>query len=129
MIIKWYKVKWKNDKLYLYGHNLGNDKPIVLNLNRIKSILARKKQNQNFETNQTKIKFILKNLNKDDLSLNEEILEETLEGYMIEGAYHNEFLAIQRVLSFGSRCTVIEPFEFKEKIILKIKEMRDVYGC
>lgn len=122
------EVVYKNDKIYLYGHNLGNDKPIVLNLNRIKSILSRKKQDANIETYKTKIKFLLKNINKNDLNINEEIVEETKEGFIIEGSYHNEFLATQRVLSFGSRCTVIEPLDFKESIIAKIKEMRNLYG-
>lgn len=123
------EIVFKNDKLYLYGHNLSNDKPIVLNLKRIKSILLRKNQDKDVETNQTKIKFLLKNVNKEDLSINEEIIEKTENGFIIEGSYHNEFLATQRILSFGSRCTVIEPLEFKESIITKIKEMKNIYGC
>lgn len=123
------EIIYKNEKIYLHGHNLSNDKPIVLNLRRIKAILARKNQNQNYETKRTKIKFLLKNFNNVNLEMNEEIIEETCEGYIIEGAYHNEFLATQRILSFGSKCIVIAPSDFKDKIISKIKEMRDVYGC
>jgi predicted DNA-binding transcriptional regulator YafY len=61
------------------------------------------------------------------LENNEEIIEKTEDGFLIEGFYFNDFLATQRVLSFGSKCTVIEPLEFKKTIINKIKEMRNIY--
>ena len=34
---------------------------------------------------------------------------------------------MQRVLSFGKNCTVLEPDKFKAKLIEKIKEMRNIY--
>lgn len=121
------KVVYKNDKVYLYGHEVDLDKPIVLNLRRIVNILSRRKSDKNFEPSGFKIKFILKEIKQSDLEINEEILEELSEGHLIEGVYHNEFIAAQRVLSFGTRCIVVEPEDFKQKIIQKIKEMRRNY--
>lgn len=122
-------VVYKNDKLYLYGYDITNNKAVVLNLRRIKHLLRRHKNNHDVELNQTKIKFILKNVKQNDLEINEEIIDKTEGGYLIEGSYHNEFLAFQRILSFGSRCIVVEPLDFKNNVIAKIKEMRQNYGC
>ena len=49
-------------------------------------------------------------------------------GFIVEGKYYNEFLAAQRILSFGSACTVLEPQDFREKIIQKLKSMRNNYN-
>ena len=123
------KIVFKNDKVYLYGHDIEKNTPIILNLRRLKSIISRRKLDKNIDIKETKIKFILKNLKKDDLEINEDVISETNNGYIIEGVYHNDFVAIQRMLSFGARCIVLEPLDFRNIIIEKIKEMRDTYGC
>lgn len=122
------KITFKNDKLYIYGFNLDIKKSIVLNIRRVKSVLSRKSSNENIEINTTKIKFILKNFNEEILETEEKILEIIDNKAIIEGHYHNDFLATQRVLSFGANCTVIEPEDFKQNLITKIKEMREKYG-
>ena len=119
----------KNDKIYLYGYDLKKEKSVVLNLRRLKSIIARSIKKQSLGLNQTKIKFIVKNLQQEELDVHEEIIDSTVDGYVVEGSYHNEFLATQRVLSLGARCIVIEPIEFRNSVIEKIKEMRKTYEC
>ena len=47
---------------------------------------------------------------------------------IVEGEYHNEFVAVQRMLSFGANCTVLEPQAIREKIIEKLKNMRKNYN-
>lgn len=121
------KIVFKNDKFYLYGFDLGIKRTTVLNLKRIKSILQRSKNNEDFEIEEIKVKFILKDIKTEMLESEEEIIEKIDEGYLVEGFYFNDFLAMQRILSFGSNCTVIEPLEFKRKIINKVKEMRNIY--
>ena len=98
-----------------------------MNIRRIKSILSRKFIKQNIEIDQVKVLFRLKNTRLGKLELNEEIVEKFEEDSLIEGYYHNDFLAMQRVLSFGSDCIVVEPLEIKNNIIAKIKEMRETY--
>lgn len=120
---------YKNDKVYLYGFDLDKQDSIILNLRRITTIRARKLEKQNVELKQTKIRFIMKDLKPEELEFNEEMVDSTVDGYVVEGSYHNEFLATQRVLSLGARCVVIEPAEFKNSIIEKIKEMRKTYEC
>lgn len=120
---------FKSDKFYLYGFDINKMKPVVLHIRNIQSIISRKLEKQNFEPKQTKIKFVLKDVLINELDVNEQIIDKNKDTYTIEGTFHNDFLATQRVLSFGDKCTVIEPLEFKKHIIKKIKEMRDVYVC
>ena len=121
------KLIYKNEKFYIYGFDLGIKKSTVLNLKRIKSILKRGKNTQNIEIEETKVKFILKNAKPEWLENNEEIIETLETGFLVEGFYHNDFLATQRILSFGSKCTIVEPEDFKINLINKIKEMRKNY--
>ena len=90
-------------------------------------------RNLGFETARMKtgtpVRIDARSIHFEDTEIQEgETITETSEaGFTVEGVYHNEFLAIQRILSFGSDCTVIEPEEFREKIIQKLKSMRKIY--
>ena len=117
----------KNGKIYLYGFDLNKNKSVILNLKRITSILARHLKKNQVEPLCTKIRFSIKNINPQELEPTEEIIEQLADGYVVEGTYHNEFVAIQRVLSFGANCIVLEPADFKNTVIEKIKEMRKIY--
>lgn len=121
------KIVFKNDKLYLYGYDYGRREPIVLNIQRILKILGRKLSEGGVDTPEYKIKYHLRSFGLDSLEPEEKIIESDENGYLIEGRYFNEFFATQRVLSFGPRCTVLEPKEFRNKIIMKLCEMREVY--
>lgn len=123
------KIVYNNEKIYIYGHDLDKKDSIILNLRRVKSILLREVKEKNVSVKQVNIKFIIKNIDDIKLDNNEKIVEETEAGTLIEAYYHNKFLAMQRVLSFGANCTVIEPDEFKNYIIETIKEMRNTYEC
>lgn len=121
------KIIIKNAKVYLYGYDIEKRRSTVLNLERIKSIVARLLVKDNFQRKIIKIKYQLKDKNINLNPEEETIVEETNDSYIIEGIYHNDFIATQRVLSFGSKCVVIEPIEFRNNIIEKIKEMRKSY--
>lgn len=123
------KLVFKNDKIYLYGFDFDSDNSIVLNVKRIRAIFSKKLNKKGYEPKLTKIKYHLKSFGVETITEGETILEASDDGYIIEGEYHNEFLAMQRVLSFGANCTVLEPVEFREMIINKLKEMRKAYGC
>lgn len=121
------KVDIKNDKLYLYCFDTEKQETRTFNLKRIVSILSRKLKKGNIDIKLIKIKFFIKNIDEEDLDYNEKIIETCENGYIVEAEYYSNFLAIQRVLSFGDKCTLLEPQEMKDKIIQKIKEMRKVY--
>ncbi len=122
------KLVFNNDQLYLHCYDKSIHKSIVLNVKRILRILSRKIENGTPDIKKFVVKFYLKDFNLENLNEDEFVIEITNNEYIVEGAYYNEFLALQRVLSFGACCTVIEPEEFKNKVIKKLKEMRNIYG-
>ena len=124
-----YEIVFKNNKVYLLGFDLNLKKNIMFHINRIRKILSKSENDINIVNKSIFVKFKLKNLGILGLNDNETIINEnTTDGFIIEGKYHNEFLAIQRILSFGLNCTVIEPEDFKEKIIDSLKKMKDIYN-
>ena len=58
---------------------------------------------------------------------NEKLLEVSNTTTLIEAVSSNKFALKQRILSFGSACTVLEPEEFKQEIIATLKKMRAEY--
>ena len=123
------QVIFKNDKIYIYGFDLNLKEAISLHFKRIQNILSRRENDGTTIKSSVCVKFKLKDFGTEGLSDNETIIRGSLsEGFIIEGKYHNEFLAIQRILSFGANCTVIEPNDFKDKIIESLKNMREIYN-
>lgn len=120
-------LRLQNDKIYLYGFDTNKKESVILNVKRIKSIISRVLSG-GVEIKTTNIKFFVKNFGVLELENNETILENCENGFIVEGSYHNEFVAMQRVLSFGANCTVLEPQEFRAKIIQKLKDMRNNYN-
>ena len=126
--IKAQKLVFQNDKIYLYGYDIEKKISTVLLIKRIKKIISKFFDNNNFSINETSVTFKLKNFDTDVLTENEFVIEKNEDFCIINGTYHNDFLAIQRMLYFGPNCTVIEPLEIKNEIITKLKEMREVYN-
>jgi predicted DNA-binding transcriptional regulator YafY len=121
------KLVFQNNKMYLYAYDLEKQESVVLNYKRIKSILSRKLKKDGVEMKPVEVTFNLDGFLSKNLQENETILSSSGKKFTIKGRYHNEFLATQRILSFGSKCTVTEPVEFKNVIISKLKEMRKNY--
>ena len=123
------KIVLKNDKLYLLCHNLDKDEASMFNIKRINSVISRENGSSSIPENKSvKVKFLLKRFTVAGILENEKIIESNTNGSsVIEGDYHNEFIAIQRILSFGPACTVIEPENIKQKVIEKLLSMREVY--
>ena len=124
-------VIFKNDKFYLWGVDTNSGKNLSFNIKRILKLLSYKTNDRNYnaDSDNVHVKFLLKSFGISGLEENEKIIEITKEDkYIIEGSYHNEFYATQRILSFGSDCTVIEPEEFKNRIIELLKKMRNIYN-
>lgn len=123
------KVALKNDKLYFYGVDKNTKQSIYLNIKRILKILSQKKNNDNITVEPVTIKFFVTEFGYSGLEDCETILSgDIAEGFIVEGKYYNEFYAIQRILSFGSKCKVLEPTDFKNKVLEILKKMRDVYN-
>lgn len=122
------KLVFENDKVFLYAYDLVKRDSVILNVKRIIKILSRVLGGEGIEVKTYTIKFFLKNSLESDLNENETIIETDKDGIVVEGKYHNDFIAMQRVLSFGSNCVVLEPLDFRGKVIQKLKNMRENYN-
>lgn len=119
----------KNDKLYLYGIDKNSKDSVTLNIKRILKIISQSDNDGSIQSTPVKVKFFLKDFGISGLDDNEKIISGNFdEGFIIEGEYYNNFLATQRILSFGINCTVLEPETFKNNIISILKKMRDIYN-
>ena len=103
---------------------------VTLNIKRIIEILSREDDNEH-RTGDFKpidIKFRLKDFGVNGLEDCESIVEIDKDGYIVLGNYHNEFVAMQRILSFGANCTILSPEEFKKQLIKTLKSMKEAYN-
>ena len=122
------KLVCRSNKIYLYGYDIDKQESVMLNLKRLTGIIETYDAPPSFQSKTFKINYHLFNIGEVSLDNEDEKLIETTEnGYIIEGTYHNDFIAMQRVLSFGANCTVLEPEKFKNKIIQTLKKMRKIY--
>ena len=101
----------------------------MLPVKRIIRVLNRTFNPDNLiETKNVEVKFFLKNFNSAGIDSCEQIIESHDDvSQIIKGVYHNEFIAIQRMLSFGPACIVLEPAEIKQKVIDKLLAMKEIY--
>ena len=122
-------IKLQNDKLYLYGVDKNSNQPVYLNVRRILKIISKHLSDETYIKKPVVVRFMLKEFGIMGLEENEEIESgDKSAGYIIRGQYHNSFYATQRMLSFGSKCTILEPEEFREKFIEILKSMKEVYN-
>ena len=120
-------LEFRNDKIYLHGFDIEKNKWIILNLKRIQSIWGKNKNNGDYIENKIYTRFMLKSIYNNTLEDNEKVIDKIGNNCIVEGVYFNKFLCIQRMLSFGANCTVLEPLEIKNKIIELLQEMRKIY--
>lgn len=118
----------RSDKLYAfcYNHTLG--KRTFLRVSKIRKILSKFFDKNSMFGLDTFVKFQLKRSYLYPLEPNESVLETTSDTLTIEGRYYNDFIAMQRMLSFGNDCIVLEPAEIREQVIEKLLEMKELYG-
>lgn len=121
------KLGMRNDKLYVYCYNHTKGSRSFLNISNILKILGITTKNDSTKGNDTEVTFALKNTEDFIPEDKETIIKKDANETIIKGVYFNDFIAMQRMLSFGSNCTVIEPVKIKELVIQKLKEMRDLY--
>lgn len=123
------KLVIKNDKLYLYGIDRNTNQSLCFNIKRILKIISLSENNDDITVNPVTVKFYVKDFGYSGLEDCEMIISGDIpEGFVVEGKYHNEFYATQRILSFGSKCKILEPEYFKDKVVEILKRMKDVYN-
>lgn len=118
----------RSNKLYAFGYNHTLGKRTFLRVSKIRKILCKFFDKSSEFGLDTHVKFKLTRSYLYPLEPNESVLETNLDTLIVAGRYYNDFIAIQRVLSFGEDCVVIEPIEIRERIIEKLLEMKELYG-
>ena len=123
------KIELRSDKIYLLGYDIDKQESVMLPLKRILQVVSRTKNNEELaDTKPVEVKFFLKNFNSAGIEEDEKIIESHDDiSQIIKGKYHNEFIAVQRMLSFGSACIVLEPSHIKQKVIDKLLSTREIY--
>lgn len=118
----------RSDKLYAFGFNHTLKKRTFLRVSKIRKILSKFFDKSSLFGLDTYVKFSLTRSYMHPLEENESIVKTEDDKIIVEGRYYNDFIAIQRMLSFGRDCTVLEPDEIRERIIEKLLEMREIYA-
>ena len=121
------KLGFRSDKLYIYCYNHSIGKRTFLNFSRLKKVLVRQLRSDDIDANDTVIKFSLKNYKDYSLEDSEEIVSTSSDTATVRGAYYTDFIALQRMLSFGPDCVILSPEGMKETLVEKLRSMREQY--
>ena len=122
------KLGLRNNKLYAYCYNHTLKKRSFLSVSRIKEILSKVFDENSILGLDVCVKFKLWNAGMYRLERTEQIIENKEDYVVVNGRYFNDFIAKQRMLSFGCVCVVMEPENIRQSVIDALKEMRAIYG-
>lgn len=123
------KVAFRHNKLYLFCIDTRYMKNAFFKVENILSIINVNIKKAEEKSKPFIAKYKLLNVKEENYALlnNEKVVEVSGDDLIIEASSPNEFIMMQNVLNFGKRCVVLEPLDFREKIVEKIKAIRGVY--
>lgn len=123
-------LKYDNGALYLWGYNIDIEETQYLRVDRIESV--KELVIKDIEPIKQPLTVVFKlfgmfstSYNPDE---NEKIIGRDSDSITIETKMKNRFLLIQKILSFGIDCEVIQPEELKNEIIKRLKSMVYLYN-
>ncbi len=128
--IKLKEIKYNNSKLYLTGFCSDYPNITVLRVDNIIRVIKILKPNENI--NKAKIKTVcckIKPAAKEKMNLlnEEKIILENKNFIKIELKFDNDFMIIQRLLSYGEDLISIKNKDIKEKYLLKLAKIEKIY--
>lgn len=122
-------IKYENDALYLWGYNYELEDYQYLRIDRIESVKALKNENIPEIKPPLEVKFKLYGIHS--VSYNpeddEEIIHRDENSIIVKAKIKNKFKLVQKMLSFGRDCEVIEPKELQQELLRNLKLMLKVY--
>ncbi len=123
-------IAFENGCFYLWCFNSMLEEIQYLRIDRIKEIKVVNLNLTTFSKTQQEATYSLRGLSAVtyEKEANEEILEKTSDTVVIKTILKNKFKFIQKMLSFGSDCTILSPLSIKEEFVLKLKKMEDLYN-
>ena len=118
-------IKYEKGALYLWGYNYSLEEYQYLRVDRIESI--KKLPNKNLKEIEQPISVIFKLYGPVALMYNpdedETIINNDNNSITVEAKMKNKFKLIQKILSFGKDCEVLEPDYIQKEIVKKLKLM------
>lgn len=122
-------LKYENGALYFWGYNIDIKEHQYLRVDRIEEVSECDFGDIEMAIISTKVKFKLYGIHAVSYQPeeNEIILDRDDKSITIESQMKNKFKLVQKVLSFGKDCEVVEPREIQEEIISKLKLMSELY--
>lgn len=123
------KLGLENGKLYLYGTSVDYEQSSYLLVKRIIEIDEIKLQkSENINIAEIVVKYEV-SADYPELQLKdyEKLISTDEHKTYIEAKHSNKFVLMQRILSLGRVCTVIEPKNFRAEVVNTLKQMRARY--
>ncbi|MBR1908215.1 WYL domain-containing protein [bacterium] len=123
------KVGFRHDKLYLFCIDLDYNKNAFYHVSKIVNVLEIKLKAEKKDFQKFKAKYKLLNISQENYAFsdNEKLVGLSGNDLIIEAETENDFIMMQNILGFGKNCEVLEPLEFRNKIISTIKAIRRMY--
>lgn len=127
--IKLKDIKYNNSKLYITGFSSNYPDITVLRVDNIIKVLKILKTDKTSKLKKKTVICKIKNNIEDTSNLlsEEKIVSKSKNFIKIEIKSDNDFMIIQRLLSFGKDLIDIKDKEIKEKYLLKLKEIKICY--
>ncbi len=124
------KVAFRHDKLYFFGIDLDLNKNAFYLVAKISKIIDIKIKSDKRCFEKFKAKYKILNINEDNyvLSAYEKLVEVAGNDLIIEAEADNDFIMMQNILNLGRNCVVLEPLDFRDKVISVIKNIRELYN-
>lgn len=119
----------ESEKLYLWCYNYEHDAVSYLRIDRILNIISIYKDCEKFSYPKFDVIYTLKGQTKCTFlkTNNDELIESNEEYIKIKSTVISEFNFIQKILSYGNDCKIIEPQWLKTKLITKLNLMKAIY--
>lgn len=124
------KISLENARLYLWGYNSELKELQYLRIDRIKKVkVVSIKETESADDNFPKSLYKLLNQNVDNFVPDEgqNVLKFENGEIFIEEKIENRFSFIQKILTYGEDCVVLEPSDIREEIIFAVGEVLKLY--
>jgi len=123
------KISFENGAFYLWGYNLELEETQYLRIDRIKEIKVINIKNSQHVQKNYSVKYRLSGISVLMFTPNiyESVLENSNKEILVEAKSRSKFKLIQKILIYGSDCTVLSPDEIKKEVINKLKSAYNVY--
>jgi predicted DNA-binding transcriptional regulator YafY len=124
------KITFENGAVYLWGYNEKIKSDMYLRIDRILKIKSVSFNESQVIPNYFVVKYKITGSGFFSfvISENESIIQKNSQEIIVKAQVTNKFKFIQKVLSYGSECSIIEPESFRQEILLKLTTMLQIYN-